>query len=154
MHEQGVAHRDIKPENVLVNDHNEVKLIDFNISKMTLGSASNSDDASGKFKSTFYTQVSSPLYAAPELKNSCGYSESVDIWGLGIIMFTLVMGTLKSHRLNSILCCSERVQMIHDTINTQFDLVDEAKTLLLSILSEKAEDRPSAEECLNSLWLR
>lgn len=153
LHEQGVAHRDIKPENVLVNEHNEVKLIDFNISKTTLGSASCSDDSSGKFKSTFYTQVSSPLYAAPELKNSCGYSESVDIWGLGIVMFTLAMGTFKSHSFNSILCCSERVQLIHEAINTQIDLEDEAKTLLLSLLSEKAEDRPSAEECLNSSWL-
>ena len=33
LHSVGVAHRDIKPENVIINDDNEVKLIDFNISK-------------------------------------------------------------------------------------------------------------------------
>ena len=82
LHSVGVAHRDIKPENVIINDDNEVKLIDFNISKHF-----DWDAADNKFKCVFYTQISSPLYSAPELKTQLGYNESVDIWGVGTILF-------------------------------------------------------------------
>lgn len=68
LHSKGIAHRDIKPENVLVNDEKEVKVIDFNVSKVTLNADSSSDEPSKKFKSFYLTQISSPLYAAPELK--------------------------------------------------------------------------------------
>ena len=82
LHSVGIAHRDIKPENVLINDDNEVKLIDFNISKHF-----DRDAANDKFKCLFYTQISSPLYSAPELKTQLGYNESVDIWDVGTILF-------------------------------------------------------------------
>ena len=95
LHSFGVAHRDIKPENVLINDDNEVKLIDFNISKHF-----DRDAADKKFKCVFYTQISSPLYSAPELKTQLGYNESVDVWGVGTVIFTLLFGTFASHSLN------------------------------------------------------
>ena len=33
MHSQNVVHRDIKPENIMVQGENELKLIDFGLSK-------------------------------------------------------------------------------------------------------------------------
>jgi serine/threonine protein kinase len=68
LHSEGIAHRDIKPENILVNDEKEVKVIDFNVSKVTLNADSSSDEPNKKFKSFYITQISSPLYAPPELK--------------------------------------------------------------------------------------
>ena len=81
LHSVGVAHRDIKPENVLINDDNKVMLIDYNISKKF--KRSDDDD---KFMCVFYTQISTPLYSAPELKTQLGYNESVDVWGVGTIL--------------------------------------------------------------------
>eukprot|EP00345_Euplotes_harpa_P018466 CAMPEP_0168334428 /NCGR_PEP_ID=MMETSP0213-20121227/10263_1 /TAXON_ID=151035 /ORGANISM="Euplotes harpa, Strain FSP1.4" /LENGTH=248 /DNA_ID=CAMNT_0008339073 /DNA_START=49 /DNA_END=792 /DNA_ORIENTATION=- len=77
LHELGIAHRDIKPENILINQQKEIKVIDFNISK---SKKADIEDGERKFTSIFYTQISSPLYCAPELKNNIGYTESIDIW--------------------------------------------------------------------------
>lgn len=103
LHSVGVAHRDIKPENVLLSADNQVKLVDFNISK-----AFSSRPAAGKFKSVFLTQISSPLYCAPELKTQLGYNESVDVWGVGTVMFTLLFGTFASKSLNKTKCAIDR----------------------------------------------
>jgi len=35
MHAQGIVHRDIKPENILLTKHDELKLVDFGLSKRT-----------------------------------------------------------------------------------------------------------------------
>lgn len=88
LHNNKIAHRDIKPQNILINKDLELKLIDFNISKkgkMITNNASETDHKlKHKFKYRFLTQVSTPLYAAPEIANHTLYTESVDIYLLGL----------------------------------------------------------------------
>lgn len=108
LHDLGIAHRDIKPENVLINSDLEIKLIDFNISKASANQEPFRPLKLQKFNSIFHTQISSPLYCAPELKNSMTYSESVDIWGAGIILFTLLLGSFKSYSLSQYKDATER----------------------------------------------
>ncbi|CAI2385055.1 unnamed protein product [Moneuplotes crassus] len=142
LHSKGIAHRDIKPENVLIDEELNIKLIDFNISKKM---KSGSDDGECKFRSIFYTQISSPLYAAPEIKERCLYTESVDIWGIGIIMFTCFYGcpTSKSDSgkaLNQI--------SLSDIIESESSVCKEAQVLLLKLLCKDPQLRLSAEEIL------
>jgi serine/threonine protein kinase len=47
-----------------------------------------------KFKYRFLTQVSTPLYAAPEIVNRSLYTESVDIWGAGVILYLMMFGDI------------------------------------------------------------
>ena len=35
----------------------------------------------------FYDEVGTPRYTAPELLYGDGYDESIDVWGIGIILF-------------------------------------------------------------------
>lgn len=142
LHSKGIAHRDIKPENVLIDDDLNIKLIDFNISKKM---KSGSVDDECKFRSIFYTQISSPLYAAPEIKEQCLYSESVDIWGIGIIMFTCIYGcpTSKSDSgkaLNQI--------SLEEMVESESSVCKEAQALLLKLLCKDPQQRLSAEEIL------
>ena len=148
LHSVGVAHRDIKPENVIINDNNEVKLIDFNISKHF-----DRDAADKKFKCVFYTQISSPLYSAPELKTQLGYNESVDVWGVGTVIFTLLFGTFASHSLNKEKNILDRDMRIRNIINENQIISDNWKWFMLSMLEDESNNRPTANEALNFDWI-
>lgn len=78
MHRKGIFHRDIKPENILIKG-NLVKLAD-------LGSCK------GKHSPLPYTDyISTRWYRAPECLMTDGYySEKMDIWGFGCVLFELV----------------------------------------------------------------
>jgi serine/threonine protein kinase len=108
LHELGIAHRDIKPENILINENMEIKLIDFNISKACASHEPFNTESLKRFRSVYHSQVSSPLYCAPELKNSLSYTESIDIWGLGVLLFTMLLGNFKSFELGQIKDTSKR----------------------------------------------
>lgn len=82
-HSQKTVHRDIKAENLLLDDHMNVKLIDFGLSNI------------------FYppqklrTFCGSPMYAAPELVQHHEYvGPEVDCWSLGVLLYFLVCGSL------------------------------------------------------------
>lgn len=79
-HRLGVAHRDIKPDNVLFNEWNELKLADF-------GSAEcfhESELMSGV--------VGTPYYVAPEVLAGRDYTEKVDVWSAGVILYIMLAG--------------------------------------------------------------
>jgi carbon catabolite-derepressing protein kinase len=54
-HRHGIAHRDLKLENILVDEHNNIKIIDFGLSNLM---------KDGKYVKT---PCGSPNYAAPEV---------------------------------------------------------------------------------------
>jgi serine/threonine protein kinase len=150
LHDLGIAHRDIKPENILVNDQMEVKLIDFNISKSTNPGIPTGEN---KFTSVFHTQISSPLYCAPELKSLSHYTESIDIWGLGVVLFTMLFGCMKTHSFSRLKTAEERSDTMTQMVTDKEGLSDECKTFLHSLLSKVPEDRPTASECLQNEWV-
>ena len=81
LHHQQICHRDIKPENVMFgkeNDLNSIKLIDFGLSAQHFDNISTND-----YCGTF-------LYMAPEQIEKKSYSQTVDVWALGIILFMLL----------------------------------------------------------------
>lgn len=83
-----IIHRDLKPENILFVEGGKshgmgnVKICDF-------GSAV-------KYEKNvplkhFY---GSPNYIAPEILTGAGYNEKCDVWSIGVILFTLIMGAV------------------------------------------------------------
>ena len=79
-----IVHRDLKPENFLVeiNDINNpiIKLIDFGFACHI--------PKSGYMNSFF----GSPIYTAPEIIQKWSYSEKVDLWSIGVILFNMITG--------------------------------------------------------------
>jgi len=81
-HANGVVHRDIKPENIMIGADNEIKLIDFGLSKID------------KSKNQHLTTIAgTPYYMAPEVLEG-DYNNKCDIWSLGVLMYVLLSGYL------------------------------------------------------------
>jgi tRNA A-37 threonylcarbamoyl transferase component Bud32 len=78
-----IAHRDLKCENVLLDRHNNIRLIDFGLSNMFSEAAPSLQTACG-----------SPAYAAPEMVLGSGYTQAADIWSAGIVLFAIMAGYL------------------------------------------------------------
>lgn len=55
-HENGICHRDLKPENILIDVNDDVKIIDFGLSKQR-----------NRNLRKFQTRVGTPNYVAPEI---------------------------------------------------------------------------------------
>lgn len=82
LHANNIIHRDLKLGNLFLNDKMELKLGDF-------GLATKLDFS----KQKRYTVCGTPNYIAPEVLNGkCGHSFEVDIWSLGVIIYTLIFG--------------------------------------------------------------
>jgi aurora kinase len=79
LHKKHVMHRDIKPENILVGIHGELKISDFGWSVHA---------PSNRRK----TQCGTVDYLPPEIVNRDWYSEKVDLWALGVLMYELLVG--------------------------------------------------------------
>lgn len=79
-HRTGVAHRDIKPDNILFDDENRLKLAD-------LGSAEVFKE--GEMMSGV---VGTPHYVAPEVLAGREYTEKVDVWSAGVVLYEMLAG--------------------------------------------------------------
>lgn len=77
-----IIHRDLKLSNLLLSENGDLKLADFGISKKLNFDYEKLRESTG-----------TPNYMAPEVLSNHGYSFSVDVWGLGVIMFTMIVGT-------------------------------------------------------------
>jgi serine/threonine protein kinase len=76
-----IVHRDLKPENILLDRNCNVKISDFGFANIITPGE--------KFRSF----CGSLLYAAPEILAGLPYSGPfVDLWSLGVILYTMVCG--------------------------------------------------------------
>lgn len=86
LHSQGYVHRDLKPDNVFIEKDGHIKLGDFG--------------SSGKLVDGFVTSkvpIGTPDYVCRDVLDvseggEAKYTESVDLWTLGVIMYEMVTG--------------------------------------------------------------
>ena len=78
LHDLKICHRDIKSANIFSNKKGEVKLGDFNVSKIAK-------------KGMLYTQTGTPYYASPEVWKDRPYDHKSDLWSLGCVLYEMIM---------------------------------------------------------------
>lgn len=81
LHNNKIIHRDLKLGNLFLNDDLQIKIGDFGLATKI--------EYEGERKKTL---CGTPNYIAPEILNKKGHSFEVDIWSIGCIMYTLLIG--------------------------------------------------------------
>lgn len=81
-------YRDLKLDNLLLDTEGYVKIADFGLCKEGMGYG----DKTGTFCGT-------PEFLAPEVLTETSYTRAVDWWGLGVLIFEMLVGEVKFYYL-------------------------------------------------------
>jgi len=141
LHSVGIVHRDLKLENILLTgDH--LFISDFGLSKTLYPSDM------GIMK----TRCGSPIYVAPEVLEGKGYTKAVDVWSIGVILYTMCYGRFP-YLANSL---HELYQLIHESeldmpfdIDVSFQLMD----LICAMLTVDPSKRITLDQIFTHPWI-
>jgi len=145
MHPRGVIHRDLKPENLVYLDQKKehICVTDFGLSK----SVENEGDL-------MKTACGTPAFVAPEILRQERYDSQVDMWSLGVILYTMLCGYPPFIERN--------LPTLYKTIKSgkvKFDrrywrkISPEAKECVCGLLTVDATKRLTPVELLKHKWL-
>lgn len=143
VHSLNLSHRDLKLENILLADNKKsiVKLTDF-------GFIREFNPQSRKFLTTI---CGTTVYMAPEVLSQQKYSGfAVDIWSMGIILYTMLNGMMPFDDDNEM---KIQQKIIHNEPMVFDHVPVEVNMLILKMLNKDPNQRPSLNEILNSSFL-
>ncbi|XP_061104938.1 serine/threonine-protein kinase MARK2-like isoform X10 [Conger conger] len=138
-HQKCIVHRDLKAENLLLDAEMNIKIADFGFSnEFTLGNKLD-------------TFCGSPPYAAPELFQGKKYDgPEVDVWSLGVILYTLVSGSLPFDGQN---LKELRERVLRGKYRIPFYMSTDCENLLKKFLILNPTKRGSLEQIMKDRWM-
>ncbi|XP_039217867.1 MAP/microtubule affinity-regulating kinase 4 isoform X5 [Crotalus tigris] len=138
-HQKNIVHRDLKAENLLLDADANIKIADFGFSnEFTLGSKLD-------------TFCGSPPYAAPELFQGKKYDgPEVDIWSLGVILYTLVSGSLPFDGQN---LKELRERVLRGKYRVPFYMSTDCENILRRFLVLNPAKRCTLEQIMKDKWI-
>ncbi|XP_039597995.1 MAP/microtubule affinity-regulating kinase 3a isoform X8 [Polypterus senegalus] len=138
-HQKYIVHRDLKAENLLLDADMNIKIADFGFSnEFTLGNKLD-------------TFCGSPPYAAPELFQGKKYDgPEVDVWSLGVILYTLVSGSLPFDGQN---LKELRERVLRGKYRIPFYMSTDCENLLKRFLVLNPAKRGTLEQIMKDRWI-
>ena len=137
LHSHRVIHRDLKLGNLFLTDKMELKVGDFGLATKL--------DFEGERKRTV---CGTPNYIAPEiLDGKTGHSYEVDIWSLGVIIYTLIIGK-PPFETRDVKTTYKRIKMNAYNFPDTAIISEAAKNLISQILVTDPAKRPTLDQIL------
>uniref|UniRef100_A0A8D3CRF6 non-specific serine/threonine protein kinase n=1 Tax=Scophthalmus maximus TaxID=52904 RepID=A0A8D3CRF6_SCOMX len=138
-HQKRIVHRDLKAENLLLDADMNIKIADFGFSNEF------------KLGSKLDTFCGSPPYAAPELFQGKKYDgPEVDVWSLGVILYTLVSGSLPFDGQN---LKELRERVLRGKYRIPFYMSTDCENLLKKLLVLNPGKRGSLQQIMKDRWM-
>uniref|UniRef100_A0A915AGQ6 MAP/microtubule affinity-regulating kinase 3 n=1 Tax=Parascaris univalens TaxID=6257 RepID=A0A915AGQ6_PARUN len=139
LHQKNIIHRDLKAENLLLDSDMNIKIADFGFSNQFVV---------GNKLDTF---CGSPPYAAPELFQGKKYDgPEVDVWSLGVILYTLVSGSLPFDGQN---LKELRERVLRGKYRIPFYMSTDCENLLKKFLVLNPARRGTLETIMKDRWM-
>ena len=136
LHSHRIIHRDLKLGNLFLNDKMELKVGDFGLATKL--------DYDGERKKTI---CGTPNYIAPEVINTIGHSYEVDIWAIGIIIYTLLVGK-PPFETRDVKTTYGKIKKAEYTFPENCKISLPAKNLIKKILVVDPKKRPTLNDIL------
>jgi eukaryotic-like serine/threonine-protein kinase len=149
-HRLGILHRDLKPANVLLDSHGEPQVTDFGLAKRLGGEETEKLTLTGQ-------SLGTPAYMAPEQVMAAAGTTSVDVYGLGGILYSLLTGRapFKGKSVPDVMRQVTEEEV--DALRKQNTAVDrDLEAIVLKCLEKTPRDRYGSADALVQdleLWL-
>lgn len=140
LHDNKIIHRDLKLGNLFLNDDLHVKIGDFGLATKI--------EYDGERKKTL---CGTPNYIAPEILLKKGHSYEVDIWSIGCVMYTLLVGT-PPFETKSLKDTYSKIRKCDYRMPT--NLRKTAADMIIAMLQSDPQKRPSIGSLLSYDYLK
>ena len=137
-----IIHRDLKLGNLFLNEKLKIKLGDFGLAAKLKG-----DDEKR------HTVCGTPNYLAPEiLSNRVGHGYKVDIWSLGVVLYTMIIGR-PPFETREVKLTYEKIRKGIYSFPKSVDVSSSVKKLIAKIFVLDPKKRPSLDDILEDDFL-
>ena len=137
-----IVHRDLKAENILLDRNNNIRVVDFGLSK-----------AFEEGKPYLETQCGSPAYVSPEIIKEQPYTSASDIWSAGVLLYAMVLGSLPFNSDHDNLGDLLR-KILEENVELPESLSRDLRDLLKKMLIKDPRKRIRLEEVKDHAWLQ
>ncbi|KAL7671076.1 hypothetical protein ACOME3_005989 [Neoechinorhynchus agilis] len=132
LHAHKIIYRDLKLDNLLLDHEGYVKIADFGLCKEGIGYGDTTDTFCG-----------TPEFLAPEVLTEPSYTRAVDWWGLGVLIFEMLVGESPFPGENE-----EEIfdSIVNDEVRYPGFLSSDATNLIKRLLRKQVKHRLGASE--------